>query len=174
MIQNADSPCAEEFKNKVIIVTGPSMGIGKPLTKEEAIDYVKRAEKAGLVHCGANSSGFETNTLICNCCECHCGLLRPTAQHGVPGIQRSNFFPKINPELCVCCETCAKKCPMNAIFHHWPFEADSSDEKMVVIEKCIGCGVCAVNCAKGGIKMERVREENPPKRFPINLNIFNP
>ncbi len=151
-----------------------SMGIGKELSKEEAIDLIKRAEKAGLVHCGANSQGIETNLLICNCCECHCGMLRPTAQYGVPGIQRSNFFPIIDPNLCILCETCAKKCPMHAIFHQWPFEADSSDERMLILDKCIGCGVCAANCPQNAIKMEKVRDENPPNKFPLNINIFSP
>ncbi|NVM53357.1 MAG: 4Fe-4S binding protein [Candidatus Helarchaeota archaeon] len=176
----AEEPCEKTPSELGCLACGliakqlTSMGIGKELTKEEAIDLIKRAEKAGLVHCGANSSGFETHILICNCCECHCGMLRPTAQHGVPGVQRSNFFPKINPDLCVCCETCAKKCPMTAIFHQWPFEADSSDERMIILEKCLGCGVCAVNCPKNAIKMERVRDENPPKQFALNINIFNP
>lgn len=135
------------------------MGIGRELNKEEAIDYLKRAEKAGLVHNGGDISGPQSNLLICNCCSCHCGGLYPAAKYGVPAIKQSNFEPKINDELCVKCGTCVKKCPMSAIFHRFPMEEDLSDEKILIkIDICIGCGVCAVNCPKNAISMEKVRE----------------
>ncbi len=176
----AEEPCEKAPSELGCLACGivakqlTSLGIGKPLSKEQAIDLIKKAEKAGLVHCGANSSGLETHILICNCCNCHCGMLEPTAKHGVPGIQRSNFFPKIDNTLCMLCETCAKKCPMTAIFHRWPFESDSSDERMIVLDKCIGCGICAANCPNNAIKLEKIRDSDPPTQFAININIFSP
>ncbi len=136
------------------------MGIGRKLSKEEAIDYLKKAEKAGLVHNGGNISGPQSNMLICNCCSCHCGGLYPAAKYGVPVVKQSNFQPQINNELCVKCGTCVKKCPMNAIFHKFPIEEDLSDEKIIIkYDICIGCGVCAVNCTKNAIIMEKVRDD---------------
>ncbi len=153
-----------------------SMGIGRELSKEEAIDYLKRAEKAGLVHNGGDISESITHTLICNCCNCHCGGLLPAAKYGVPAIKQGNFAPKINDELCVKCETCVKKCPMNAIYHKFPIKSDSSDERIVVrYEKCIGCGICSVNCAKGAIKLEKIRN-NPTldlKKLGVDPSILN-
>ncbi|MHA1299529.1 MAG: 4Fe-4S binding protein [Candidatus Helarchaeota archaeon] len=153
-----------------------AQGIGKELNKDEAIDYLKRAEKAGLVHNGGDVSESITHSLICNCCNCHCGGLLPAAKYGVPAIKQSNFAPKINEDLCIKCETCIKKCPMNAIFHKFPIKADNSDEKILIkYDNCIGCGVCATNCPREAIIMEKVRE-NPTidlKKFGIDPSFLN-
>ena len=143
-------------------------GMGTELTKDEAIDYLKRAEKAGLVHNGANSSGPVTYMLICNCCTCHCGFLRPQAKFGAPGTKRSNFSPKINNDLCNKCETCVKKCPMSALFHHYPFESDEADDYILFKENtCIGCGVCAANCPNNAIMMVKIRDDAVPEQLKL-------
>lgn len=150
------------------------MGIGRELSKEEAIDYLKRAEKAGLVHNGGNISGPQTHLLICNCCSCHCGGLYPTAKYGVPAVKQSNFAPKIDYDICVKCETCLKKCPMTAIFHRFPIETDLSDEKILIkYDICIGCGLCAANCPKSAIKMEKVRDDPTLDLKKLGLGDFN-
>ena len=149
-----------------------NMGMGTKLTKEEAIKHIKEAERKGLVHNGSNSQGPEAFYMICNCCSCHCAILGPTKRHQVPGIDKSSYQPKISTEKCVLCETCLKKCPMEAIYHRYPIKADNSDEQMVInLNKCIGCGVCAANCNKDAIIMEKVRED-APKTYPININIL--
>ena len=135
------------------------------LTKEEAIQFLKDTEKAGLVH-NASFGTTQSGMFICNCCSCHCGALYPARLMHVKGANTSNYSPKINIELCVKCETCMRKCPGEAIYHRFPKEADLSDEKMVIREElCIGCGVCAANCPKDAIKMIKVRE-NVPKKAP--------
>ena len=49
-------------------------GFNKPVSKEEALKILDEAEKAGLVHCSSNTG--EYIGFICNCCSCHCGILR--------------------------------------------------------------------------------------------------
>ncbi len=133
------------------------------LTKEEAIQFLKDTEKAGLVH-NATHGSEELGMFICNCCSCHCGALYPARLVHVKGAHKSNYAPKINMELCVKCETCMKKCPSEAIYHRWPIESDSSDELIGVREElCIGCGICAANCPKDAIKMVKVRDVVPKK-----------
>jgi len=133
------------------------------MTKEEAIQFLKDTEKAGLVH-NASYGSTESGMFICNCCSCHCGALYPARLMHVKGSSPSNYKPIINMELCVKCETCMRKCPGEAIYHKWPNEPDSSDEEMVVREElCIGCGICAVNCPKDAIKMMKVRDVVPEK-----------
>ncbi|MHA1266338.1 MAG: 4Fe-4S binding protein [Candidatus Helarchaeota archaeon] len=140
-------------------------GIGTPMTKAEALEFIKATEEAGLVHNTLNTSD---PMIICNCCSCHCGTLYPFKSHRVSSVTPSNFHPQFNSDLCIKCEKCLKMCPMGAIYHHWPREADSSDEKMVVrSEFCIGCGVCASNCPKNAITMEKIRDTLPPKQFTI-------
>ncbi|MFW9821717.1 MAG: 4Fe-4S binding protein, partial [Candidatus Thorarchaeota archaeon] len=79
--------------------------------------------------------------------------------------------PEFDMELCTKCEICMEKCPNEAIYHIWPNEPDSSDERMKVREEmCMGCGTCAVNCPNNAIKMIKVRDEYPEKR---SVNLFN-
>lgn len=157
----------------VVADTLMNMGIGEVISKEEALEHLRVAEIKGLVHNGANSRGFESYALMCNCCSCHCAMLAPMKKHQVPGIQKSNYQPKINLEACVLCETCAKKCPMDAIYHKYPMKTDNSDEKMIIVlDKCIGCGVCAANCKKDAIIMEKVITKESPEQFPFDVNIF--
>jgi len=133
------------------------------LTKDEAIQFLKDTEKAGLVH-NASFGSTESGMFICNCCSCHRAALYPARLMHYKGTYTSNYAPKINMDLCVKCETCMRKCPGEAIYHKWPKKADLSDEQMVVREElCIGCGVCAVNCPKDAIKMVKVRDVVPEK-----------
>ena len=135
-----------------------AMGAGRGLTKEEAIEFIKETEKAGLVH-NVTAARASENLIICNCCNCHCGALFPMKKFQISGLRRSNFAPKNDPELCVLCEQCLKICPMDAISH------PSKDEKMITnYDLCIGCGLCASNCAKNAIKMEKVRTKTRKPR----------
>jgi Pyruvate/2-oxoacid:ferredoxin oxidoreductase delta subunit len=146
---------------------------GIKLSKSEAIEYLKKTEKAGLVHCSTNDSGSDHLMFICNCCSCHCGALHSTKKDGIKAVLPSNYKPKINDDLCIKCETCQKKCPMGAIYHQWPLKPDSSDEKMMIVrEICISCGVCAANCSKNAIKMEKVQNQIPPKQQKIGSKTF--
>ncbi len=148
-------------------------GMGRELNKKEAIEYLKKTEKAGLVHNTTYCSGLESYMFICNCCPCHCGVLGPTKKYGLPVTKKSNFEPVINYDLCVKCELCVKKCPMEAIYHQFPLKPDASDDKIVIrTEICIGCGVCASNCAKNAITMKKVRNDIPPKELKIGNKTF--
>ena len=140
-------------------------GWGKALNKEEAIDYLKKTEKAGLVHTTSNSKGGEHLMFICNCCPCHCGALHPVKLSDYKTVTPSNFRPEIDQEICVECETCMKKCPMEVISHE--------GSKMVInLDNCIGCGVCASNCAKNAIKMNKISNIIPPDKKKIGNKVF--
>jgi len=140
------------------------------LTKEEAIDFIRETEKAGLVHNTVADTSKDTSQWICNCCSCHCGVLLPAKLHNYKGVNQTNFAPEFDMELCTKCEICMEKCPSNAIYHIWPNKQDLSDERMKVKEEiCIGCGTCAVNCPNNAIKMVKVRDEYPKG---LSINIF--
>lgn len=170
----ADEPCSVAPASLGCLFSGLAAqllidrGIGRQLTKEEAIDFLKETEKAGLIHNAANASGPVSAMIICNCCKCHCGTIYPFEKYRVRAVTPSNFLPRFDNETCVKCDTCLKKCPMGAIFHQWANEEDSSDELMVVREEfCIGCGVCASACPNNAILLEKVRNVVPPKHLKI-------
>jgi len=146
--------------------------MGEEISKEEAIDYLKRASEAGLIHNGGRFSGPSATLSICNCCPCHCPSVKAERNYRVRGVNPSNFEPVIDNELCNKCEICMRKCPVHVIFHKWPSEADSSDETMVIkTEHCLGCGVCAVNCPEEAIKMVRIRDFIAPESSPLQKEL---
>ena len=143
------------------------------LNKQEAIDFIKDTEKAGLVHNAVYDKGVTSSFFICNCCSCHCGQLFPGKQLHFKGTYSSNYAPKFDMDLCVKCETCIRKCPNDAIYHKWPLKQDSSDEEIVLrVENCLGCGICAANCPKNAIKLVKVRDNIPPDQFKIGNKTF--
>ena len=145
-----------------------AFGWGTALTKEEAIEYIKETEKAGLIHCTSNSMGGEHLLFICNCCSCCCGVVHPTKQHDFKTLTPSNFQPQIDTELCILCKTCLKKCPLDAITYK-----ESPEEKMVInYDVCVGCGVCAANCKKNALTMKKVHDNIPPKVNKIGDKMF--
>jgi Pyruvate/2-oxoacid:ferredoxin oxidoreductase delta subunit len=129
-------------------------GFARPLTKEEAIDYIKKTEEAGLVHTIMGASKDQVFS-ICNCCSCHCGALFPTSKtkFELKLIGQSNFAPKRDPDLCILCEKCLDMCPMEAISH-----PSGEDNLIFNLSLCIGCGVCAANCPENAISMVKVRD----------------
>ncbi|MFX0102957.1 MAG: 4Fe-4S dicluster domain-containing protein [Candidatus Hodarchaeota archaeon] len=165
-------PCKVAPKEMGCIAAGRSaqgvelFGWGKTMTKEETIEYLKKAEKKGLVHMTSNTKGGEHLMYICNCCSCHCGVLMPTKNYKMKMISPSNFKPTFDGELCTNCKLCIKKCPMEAI--------TSPEEKVMVIQSndCIGCGVCAFNCSSGAMKLEKVTETDLPEWHKIGRKIF--
>ncbi|NVM30728.1 MAG: 4Fe-4S binding protein [Candidatus Helarchaeota archaeon] len=169
----AGEPCEVAHDELGCFAAGPAtqllaaMGWGKALTKEEAIEYLKKTEKAGLIHCASNSYGGEHLFYICNCCSCHCGLIKPVKEHKFKTVVPSNYTPQIDPELCVLCKTCAKNCQMGAI------SFQEADEKMVInSDVCIGCGVCSTNCKKNAMRMVKTRNKIPPKVNKLGDKMF--
>jgi electron transport complex protein RnfB len=121
-------------------------GMGRRVGKEEALEILKQSEEAGLVHCSTNRQEID---FLCNCCPCHCVILKQALLHPKPGLAvSSGFQPVWDSELCTACETCIERCPMEAI-------AMGEDEVPDVDpDRCIGCGVCATGCPSEAIQLE--------------------
>ena len=120
---------------------------GRPISKEEAEEVLKKAEDAGLVHMTINSE--TEHFYICNCCGCCCGVLRSVNEFGITDAVNSHFFAEIDHDKCVGCGLCAdERCQVNAI------EADD-DFYRVIKKRCIGCGLCVSSCPEGAATLER-------------------
>jgi len=90
-------------------------GRGRKITKEEAIDIIKRAERDGLMHQIPNTEGEGHTHAICNCCGCSCYAMRAAGMYNNPDMVRSNYVSTIDPKKCVGCGECVEVCPTNAI-----------------------------------------------------------
>lgn len=137
-------------------------GIGRLITKEEAFKIIELAEKEGLVHSVSNTG--DHIDFICNCCICHCDLLRSlrkSIEFGSATV--SNFITNVDNDECIGCGDCLARCPMRAI---------ALNEETAVIDqkRCIGCGLCVSVCPTGALKMHNREEAIIPYANSILLN----
>ncbi len=132
--------------------------MGRKIDKDEAMSILNRCEEAGLVHCTNNRQEID---FLCNCCSCHCVILKSALAHPKPGlVVNSGFQPVCDSDLCTACEICVERCPMKAI------SLNEDDAPEVNPDRCIGCGVCATGCPSEAIQMvERIGIPVPPPDY---------
>jgi Pyruvate/2-oxoacid:ferredoxin oxidoreductase delta subunit len=130
-------------------------GFGHKISKEEAIDILRKSEEAGLVHSTINRQEIE---FLCNCCNDHCVILQKALAQPKPGIAlNSGFQPVLNPELCTACEICIQRCPPIAL------TMSEDDVPKVDLDRCIGCGICASCCPEEAFELvQRPGAQVPP------------
>ncbi|NHI94711.1 MAG: 4Fe-4S dicluster domain-containing protein [Candidatus Lokiarchaeota archaeon] len=135
------------------------MGHGRLISKEEAMDILKKCEENGMVHTTMNVRSGQDSLFICNCCPDCCVVLRELSKYENPLTYAiSNFKPIFNLESCKKCGTCVKICPLNALEL-----IETKDGKMLNFneEKCFGCGLCASSCPHDAVKLEKIRDQIP-------------
>ena len=132
-------------------------GIGRSITKEEALDVLKKAQEAGLVIQPANSQ--PPDVIHCCCGDC-CLFLKSLKQLPRPAdLYVTNYTIEINPELCLCCGACVRACPMGAM-------ALVNRVPAVNPDRCIGCGNCISACGADVFQLQKKEKEwVPPKQM---------
>ena len=132
-------------------------GLGRYITKADAKKIIIKNEEAGLVMQPFNSQKVGG---MCSCCGDCCGMLRSLKKQPNPAAAvQSNYFAKVDDELCTGCETCLERCQMEAI--------DVVDGLAKVdLDRCIGCGLCVTTCPDAAILLNKKPEDRlyePPK-----------
>lgn len=119
--------------------------IGRRVRKEEAADIMRQAEEAGLVHGCVNMQRLD---FICNCCPCHCAILKPVFKQPRPSEAIVHTFePSFDSGLCNLCGICVDRCPAKAL------TLGDGDTPEWDQDRCIGCGVCASGCPEDAITL---------------------
>ena len=140
-------------------------GIGRCITADEAIDIVKKADQAGLVHAGANAKHLSN---ICNCCPCCCASMKGmiTKGHDKRKYMNALFEAVMDEELCTACETCLDRCPVKAI--------TMDDTAKVDRDRCLGCGLCAGVCPTEAITLQLRKDAEEPyeRAFDMGMAIL--
>ncbi len=133
-------------------------GIAKPITLDEAFEVLKRNEEAGLVPSPANAQRVGG---MCSCCACCCELLKAIKLDAHPGRKvKSNFYARLNGELCTGCEICLERCQMDAIRM-----VDAKAE--IDLDRCVGCGLCVTTCPTEAVALVKKTAGDlyvPPER----------
>ena len=120
-------------------------GFGRLISKEEAKQVLDRSEEAGLIHCSSNTGGYVS--FICNCCECHCGIIRSIKSGIIPMGAVSSFIVMVDEHECSGCGSCVDRCQMEAL-------SLNGDAVVRKAERCIGCGLCVSVCPTGALKLQ--------------------
>jgi len=143
--------CAHPVKN--CLVFAPLEGVfdksevDQAITKQDALDILREAEQAGLVHTTGNYIG--PHNYICNCCTCSCGILRSVAEFNRPtAVASSPFLAVVDPEECLGCGDCLESCQFGAL----SLPADTLEIDPL---RCVGCGLCALSCPTAALVLQR-------------------
>lgn len=128
-------------------------GTGREITREDAIDILKKCEEEGLVHVTNNSRSG--GNLICNCCDDCCinwpGALKNDKKFVAP----SRFTAVVDADDCTACEICMDRCYFDAI------SMDGEAGTALINEaNCMGCGLCLVTCEVEAITLKESRSED--------------
>jgi len=134
-----------------------AQGFAQMVSREKALEIMKNAEEAGLVHKAFHPHSLENKpeTSICNCCKDCCDTLKLWRDGTLPLINSTYHLAVVDADTCSGCGTCVSWCPTEAM-------SLKEDEAAVCDENaCFGCGVCSRFCPEGAISLK----EGPRKVF---------
>jgi NAD-dependent dihydropyrimidine dehydrogenase PreA subunit len=160
----AGTPC--EYPLEVCIVLGEharryrERGFGREVTKEWAIETIKKCEEMGLCHSVDNVDDDGDASIICNCCPCHCiPLTGYRMADQAARMARSEFVNTVDLDECVGSGECVEACSYGAL--------ELVDDRASVKEdRCIGCGVCCTVCPTKALSLRARPMEKRDKIYP--------
>ena len=124
-------------------------GFARKVSKEEALDILKKTEELGLIHKAFHNASDinRSENSICNCCSDCCDTFNLWRMGATPMVNSTNYLSVVN-ENCSACGTCVQKCPTEAII------LNGNDIAQVTEDRCIGCGLCARVCPEMAISLK--------------------
>lgn len=87
---------------------------GYPVTYEQVMEILQRAEDEGYVHQITNIDGEDKIFAICNCAPGVCYALRTSQLFNTPNMSRSAYIAHVDKDKCVACGKCVEVCPAGA------------------------------------------------------------
>ena len=132
------------------------LGLGKRVSKEQAISYLDEMVELGLIPTTENYIA-DPHSIICLCCGCCCSNVRGRTRWDNPtAVLPSSFIAQAGDD-CILCGTCIERCFFGAL------SLDEEASRAVVDpEKCIGCGICTITCPQETLKLHRFERPAAP------------
>ena len=156
--QNCDKPIDTCIWLDESALAALDRGHGRRVTKEEAKELVRWADKQGLMHTADGEWQTRGLHAICNCCACDCYPFRAAQELGSKRVwPKSRYVAVYDKECCDFCGACVKRCHFDAFYHDGSMVETTGKTKENVRfdpEKCWGCGLCANTCPSDAIIME--------------------
>lgn len=129
-------------------------GWARLIDHDQAMEVIKIAEDAGLVHVTDNVA--QGANFMCNCCGCCCLFLKTITKLDKPGaVAQAAYLANVDQGLCTACHACMERCQVSAI------TPDPEELAQVDPERCLGCGQCQMVCPVDAISMEPRRTAPP-------------
>jgi H+/Na+-translocating ferredoxin:NAD+ oxidoreductase subunit B len=127
-----------------------ALGIGRKISKPEALDIIRTAEKDGLI---LQTMNAQTPQVICACCGDCCGTINILKRLPRPiDFTSSNYHCEVNQTNCIGCGVCTATCHMTAL----KLQTDNNTGKKTVqlnVARCIGCGICVSRCNNSALSL---------------------
>lgn len=143
-------------------------GIGREITKEEALAILREGEKDGRIIQATNSQEGEN---FCSCCACGCGML--ALKRMFPGPSASlwtNHYAEVDHDKCIGCGKCVQRCGFGYI------SQDPVTRKVSIdTNSCLGCGLCVSTCPTKAIVLRQKSEDKlytPPATYDDAMQIW--
>ena len=163
-------PCRMDLPEESCLGVGPAAehiirrGMGRRISKREAIELVKLAEEKGAVHQVGRMVPLKDfpvkheADIICNCCWDCCGVLGNYHRGNLPFMLKSYYIAEVpDGDDCTGCGICEQFCPVDAI------AVGDSGVAAVDPAMCCGCGLCALHCPESAVRLR-----------PYERNVFLP
>lgn len=149
----AGNACGRPLETCLVFGSGADYyegnGLGRRITREEALDILQAAEDDAMVLQPSNSRKVSN---ICVCCGCCCQSLKNLRKLPDPArYVASNYHALVDEALCSGCGLCAERCQMDAV---------RLGDGIACIDRnrCIGCGLCVPTCPEQAARLVRKPE----------------
>ena len=157
-------PCRQTDNIEVCLLIGSTSyaarNRARQISKEECLRILDMAEEKGMVLQPGNS---RKPNCICLCCGCCCGVLTTAKKQFRPArFFASNYYARIDSDLCKGCGICVQRCQMDAII-------EEGKNFRVDLDRCIGCGLCVTKCKLEAVKLIKKAKVTVP---PMNTEIL--
>lgn len=137
-------------------------GRGTPLSREETLRFLERAEKEGLVLQGQNT---RSPVFICCCCSCCCAILSRVKKLADPArLMQARYGISVDAAACVGCGACVRRCPMDAL-------SLKGKRAEAAAERCIGCGLCLSVCPTRALKLLPLGPKKEPPASAMSMYV---
>jgi Pyruvate/2-oxoacid:ferredoxin oxidoreductase delta subunit len=118
------------------------------VSKEEAMEVLKKAAEAGLVHMAyvdkENPTKIET---VCSCCSCCCEILGGILRFGMaPHVLTGSAKSVQDESKCTDCGVCVDRC-------HFGSRKMVDGKLEYNPDRCFGCGLCVSTCPTNAITL---------------------
>jgi len=155
------NPCQKTSRLETCMALGDiakncvGAGMGRVISREEALDITRRNEADGLVLQPSNTQEIE---FVCACCGCCCGMLRVHKMLPRPvDFWATNYYASVDTETCTGCGLCVERCQVNALAIDEGHSVSS-----INLARCIGCGNCVSSCLSQALSLVKKEKEVVP------------